>query len=142
MSSARLGKFLAAARDLWCHADLQKGRSMTSKDFRQIALSFPETAESSHMHHPDFRVAGKIFATLAHPDKAWGMVKLTPEQQGEFVHDDPEAFVPVKGGWGQKGATHVRLKAAKKTIVRTALAAAWSNTAPKQLAAEFEKKRK
>lgn len=94
------------------------------------------------MNHPDFRVAGKIFATLAHPDKAWGMVKLTPEQQGEFVHDDPEAFVPVKGGWGQKGATHVRLKAAKKTIVRTALAAAWSNTAPKQLAAEFEKKRK
>lgn len=115
---------------------------MTSEDFRQIALSFPEASESSHMNHPDFRVAGKIFATLAYPDKAWGMVKLTPEQQSDFVHDDPEAFVPVKGGWGQKGATNVRLKAAKKTIVRTALAAAWSNTAPKQLAAEFEKKRK
>ncbi len=63
------------------------------------------------MHHPDFRVrGGKIFATLAYPDKKWGMVKLTPEQQEEFVRAEPEVFEPVKGGWGRGGATSVRLE--------------------------------
>jgi len=111
---------------------------MTANDFRGLALSFPETSERAHMGHPDFRVAGKIFATLAYPDKSWGMVKLTPEQQAEFVHDEPEIFVPVKGGWGRKGATSVCLKAAKKNAVRLALAAAWRNAAPKKLVADFE----
>lgn len=113
---------------------------MTAKEFRQIALSFPETSESQHMDHPDFRVRGKIFATMGYPDAAWVMVKLTPEQQEEFVRAEPEIFVPVKGGWGRKGATTVRLKSAKKTSLRTALTAAWCNRAPKSLAQEFESK--
>ena len=111
---------------------------MTRNDFRRIALSFPEAAESSHMGHPDFRVRGKVFATLGYPDAAWGMVKLTPEQQEEFMESDPAAFAPVKGGWGRKGATNVRLKPAKKARVRAALTAAWCNTAPRQLARKFE----
>lgn len=109
---------------------------MTANDFRRMALSFPETAERTHMGHPDFRVAGKIFATLAYPDKTWGMVKLTAEQQQEFVNDESAVFVPVKGGWGRKGATSVRLKAAKKKILRLALAAAWQNAAPRGLSAD------
>jgi len=110
---------------------------MTQNEFRQIALSFPLARESAHMGHPDFRVNGKIFATIGYPDTAWGMVKLRPEQQEEIVRTEPTAFSPVKGGWGQKGATAVRLKSAKKATLRNALAAAWSNHAPKALAREF-----
>jgi hypothetical protein len=109
---------------------------MTADGFRRLALSFPETSESAHMGHPDFRVAGKIFATISHPDTSWAMVKLTPEQQDELVRTEPAAFSPVKGGWGRQGATQVRLKAARKTIVATALAAAWRNRAPKRLVAQ------
>jgi len=111
---------------------------VTRHDFRRIALSFPEAAESSHMGHPDFRVRGKVFATLGYPDAAWGMVKLTPEQQEEFMESDPAAFAPVKGGWGRRGSTSVKLKAAKKPNVRAALTAAWCNAAPRQLAGKFE----
>jgi hypothetical protein len=79
-------------------------RLVTAEQFRRLALSFPEAVESSHMNHPDFRVrGGKIFATLAYPDKKWGMVKLNPEQQQEFVSTKPDVFVPVAGGWGQGG---------------------------------------
>ena len=112
---------------------------MTADQFRRLALSFPEAVESSHMNHPDFRVrGGKIFATLAYPDQKWGMVKLTPEQQEEFVRAKPEVFVPVKGGWGRSGATSVVLRAAKSADLRPAIAAAWCNAAPKKLAREFE----
>jgi hypothetical protein len=111
---------------------------MTSRDFSRVALSFPETSEKAHQSHPDFRVAGKIFATLGYPDLRWAMVKLTPEQQAEFVDAAPAVFVPVKGGWGRKGATNVKLRAAKTAHVRSALTAAWCNTAPKQLAKKFE----
>jgi hypothetical protein len=112
---------------------------VTAEQFRRLALSFPDVVESSHMNHPDFRVrGGKIFATLAYPDKKWGMVKLTPEQQEEFVKAKPEAFVPVKGGWGRSGATSVLLRAAKSGDLRPAIAAAWYNAAPKKLAREFE----
>jgi hypothetical protein len=111
---------------------------MTSRDFRRLALGLPETAEKAHQSHPDFRVAGKIFATLGYPDPAWAMVKLTPEQQAEFVAADPAVFAPVKGGWGRKGATSVKLQPAKAASVRSALAAAWCNTAPKHLARKFE----
>ena len=111
---------------------------MTSEGFRRLALSFPETSESSHVHHPDFRVRGKIFATLAYPDDHWGMVKLTLEQQGEFIHDEPAVFSPVKGGWGRQGATSVRLRAARKATLQRALEAAWRNVAPKRLAAQFK----
>jgi len=113
---------------------------MTKSEFRRVALGFPETTEKAHQSHPDFRVAGKIFATLGYPGAQWAMVKLTPEQQSEFVSAEPSVFVPVKGGWGRKGATNVKLRPAKKASVRSALAAAWCNTAPKRLAREFEAK--
>jgi hypothetical protein len=108
--------------------------SITSAQFRKLALSFPETEERSHMHHPDFRVAGKIFATLGYPDKSHGMVKLTPEQQAELMRDEPKAFSPCAGAWGRKGATGVRLKSITKATLRRALEAAWRNTAPAKLA--------
>ncbi len=106
---------------------------MTANDFRKIVLALPETEERSHMNHPDFRVAGKIFATLGYPDEARAMVKLSPEDQHNFSKDYPEAFIPVKGTWGRRGATSVYLKAAKKEIVSRALQAAWRNIAPKRL---------
>jgi hypothetical protein len=106
---------------------------MTTNDFRKIALSLPEAEERSHMDHPDFRVGGKIFATLGHPDKAWGMVKLTPEEQHYFAKDFPDLFVPVNGAWGRRGATRVHLKAVKKEVLAKAIQAAWCNTAPKRL---------
>lgn len=110
---------------------------VTANDFRRLALSLPEAIESAHMDHPDFRVCGKIFATLGHPTKGWGMVKLTPEQQHYFSKDYPQAFVAVNGAWGRRGATSVHLKTAdKKTLVK-ALRAAWRNTAPKRLAEQF-----
>ena len=111
---------------------------MTREQFRRMALTFPETAEGTHMDHPDFRVGGKIFATLSYPDEKWGMVKLTPEQQEEFVRAEPEIFVPVTGGWGRRGATSVRLRSAKRATLRRAMEAAWCNNAPKELAREFE----
>jgi hypothetical protein len=92
-----------------------------------------EAVEAGHMGHPDFRVGGRIFATLGYPDERWAMVKLTREQQEAFVAAD-RAFVPVKGGWGQRGATNVLLGKAKVAGVRTALMAAWRNVAPAKLA--------
>lgn len=106
---------------------------MTAKEFRAIALSLPEATEAAHMGHPDFRVGGRIFATLGYPRSGWGMVSLTPEQQELFVRAQPAAFAPVHGGWGRKGATNVRLRAAKKAAVREALSIAWRNRAPKRL---------
>ncbi len=111
---------------------------MTASDFRRLALSFPEVVESSHMDHPDFRVGGKIFATLGYFDQGWGMVKLMPDQQEEFVKAEPKVLVPAKGYWGRHGATCVHLRSAKKSTVRKALFAAWLNTAPKRLAAKFQ----
>jgi len=102
---------------------------MTAADFRRLALAQPEAVEREHMSHPDFRVGGKVFATLGYPDKGWGMVKLTPEQQHYFSKDHPDIFVPAKGAWGRKGATCVALKVAKEAIVEEALRAAWMNSA-------------
>jgi hypothetical protein len=107
---------------------------MTVDDFRRIALSMPEALEQAHMGHPDFRVRGKIFATLGPIGAGWGMVKLTPEQQREFVQEEPTVFAPVNGAWGRQGATQVRLLPAEETAVRRAMAAAWRNTAPNSLA--------
>jgi hypothetical protein len=106
---------------------------MTAKDFREIALSLPETEERAHMDHPDFRVAGKIFATLGYPDKSRGMVKMSPEDQHYFSKDYPDVFAPVKGAWGRQGATSVDLKAANNAIMRKAIKAAWRYNAPKRL---------
>ncbi len=112
---------------------------MTANDFRRLALALPETIESAHMDHPDFRVGGKIFATLGHPAEGWGMVKLTPEQQHYFSKDYPEAFVPVNGAWGRRGATSVNLKTVSKKTLAEAMRNAWRNTAPKRLAEQFPK---
>jgi hypothetical protein len=110
---------------------------MTPDEFRSLAISFPEAEEREHMGHPDFRVGGKIFATLGSDDQ-WGMVKLTLDQQAEFMQRDPKTFEPIPGGWGLKGATKVMLSKAKTSAVRLALATAWRNTAPKRLLRQFE----
>jgi hypothetical protein len=106
---------------------------MTADDFRRLALSFPETSERFHMDHPDFRVAGKIFATLGYPDEDCGMIKLTPVEQEIFIKAHPKVFDPCAGAWGRRGATSVRLKLARKHTVRRALLAAWRLAAPKRL---------
>jgi hypothetical protein len=100
---------------------------MTPDAFRRIALALPETEERAHMRHPDFRVGGKIFATLAYPDDSWGMVKLAPEQQFNFVSTYPDAFQPVKGAWGLKGCTNVHLAKATAAALRPAMKMAWEN---------------
>ena len=97
-----------------------------------MALSFAETEERAHMKHPDFRVGGKIFATLAYPDEGWGMVKLSPEQQQNYLDAAPEVFEPAAGAWGRGGATMVRLKKAKKPLVQKALETAWSGIRAKK----------
>ena len=105
---------------------------MTADEFREIALSFPETEERSHMNHPDFRVRGKIFATLG-PDLDWGMAKLTREQQQDFLRSYPTVFKPAAGKWGERGATLITLAEAREEVVGEALTLAWQNTAPKHL---------
>jgi hypothetical protein len=90
------------------------------------------------MGHPDFRVRGKIFATLGYPDDGWGVVKLTPDEQQFFARIDPAIFRPVPGGWGKKGSTNVRLESATDDTLWPALVAAWRNVAPKRLAKEHE----
>ena len=111
--------------------------TVTDNEFRRLALALPETTENAHMDHPDFRVRGKIFATLGHPARGWGMVKLTAEQQHYFSKAEPSVFVPVKGAWGRQGATSVHLKAVSKETLRIAISAAWRNIAPKLLAEQF-----
>ncbi len=110
---------------------------MTTDEFRRLALSLPEASEQAHMGHPDFRVRGRIFATLG-PDEDWGMVKLTPEQQAAFVQTDLALFQPFNGAWGRRGATKISLRAARKGSVWPALVAAWRNTAPKRLSQQFK----
>ena len=106
---------------------------ITIAGFREMALGFPETFESAHMGHPDFRVrGGRIFATLW-PKEILGVLILTPEQQEGFVAEAPAMFVPVKGGWGLRGCTHVVLKKASKRRLTVALAVAWRNAAPRKL---------
>ena len=98
---------------------------MTIADFRRIALSMKGAEESAHMGSPDFRVGGRIFATLAAQDKGYGNLMLTPEQQAEFIAELPEVFLPVAGGWGRNGVTHIRLAAANEDLLTGALKAAW-----------------
>ena len=110
---------------------------MTAEEFRSLALSLPEATEAEHMGHPDFRVRGKIFATLG-PDGESGMVKLTPAEQASFMRAKPDVFHPASGAWGRSGSTMVRLRPARERIVRQAMIAAWRNTAPKRLAQQFD----
>jgi hypothetical protein len=102
---------------------------MTSDEFRKMALEIPSSVERSHMNHPDFRVAGKIFASLGVPDESWGMVKLTREQQRTLIEKAPEVFKPCSGAWGRQGYTNVCLPSANATTLRAALHAAAKNVA-------------
>ena len=103
---------------------------LSAEDFRRIALGMRDAVESAHMGHPDFRTAGKIFATL-HADRKHGMVKLTPEQQETLVRDHPAAFAPENGAWGRQGCTAVRLDVADEDTVGEAMTLAWRNSATK-----------
>ncbi len=105
---------------------------MTPDEFREIALNLPETEERSHMNHPDFRVGGKIFASLG-PDLSWGMAKLTPEQQRYFIESEPSGVAPASGKWGDGGATIFTLANADADTIRNSITAAWRNTAPARL---------
>jgi hypothetical protein len=98
---------------------------MTRDDFRRIALSMEGAEEGSHMGSPDFRVGGRIFATLAAQSKGYGNLMLTPEQQADFVEELPEIFIPIAGGWGENGATHVRLAVVSEDVLAGALQTAW-----------------
>lgn len=110
---------------------------MTADEFRSLALSLPEATEAAHMGHPDFRIRGKIFATLG-PDEDWGMVKLTPDQQTVFIRSEPDVFRPVNGAWGRRGCTYVQLEPATEPSVRQALIEAWKITAPKRLRRQLD----
>jgi hypothetical protein len=98
---------------------------MTPDDFRRIALSLEGAEECSHMGSPDFRVGGRIYATLAAQAQGYGNLMLTPEQQAMFVAEAPEVFIPVHGGWGRNGATHLKLAVAHEDLVYGALQTAW-----------------
>ena len=108
---------------------------MTSAEFRRLALGLPEAVEGSHMGHPDFRVGGRIFATLGYPDDRFAVAMLSPQDQDLLVRDYPKAFAPVAGKWGASGSTTIVLRAANKRAVAIALEAAWRRRAPKRLAA-------
>ena len=98
---------------------------MTVADFRRLALSLPGAEEGSHMGSADFRVGGRIFATLASQSKGYGNLMLSPELQADFVAEQPDVFLPVPGGWGRNGATHIRLAAANADVLEGALRTAW-----------------
>jgi hypothetical protein len=106
---------------------------MTATDFRHIALSMPEAVEGSHFGSADFRVGGKIFATLALEKQGYGVLLLTPEQQAGMVEDEPKLFSPVPGGWGRTGSTRVHLAQVPPDILEAALRMAWRRKAPKRL---------
>jgi hypothetical protein len=98
---------------------------MHAADFRRIALSFEGAEQGSHMGVVDFRVGGRIFATLASEKQGYGNLMLTPELQADFVGELPEVFLPIPGGWGTMGATHIRLAKANEDVLEGALRAAW-----------------
>ena len=99
---------------------------MNAADFRRLALLLDGAEEGSHMGAPDFRVGGKIFATLAHRQQGYGNLMLSPEHQAAFVEEQPEVFLPVAGGWGRMGATHIRLAPASEDVLAGALRTAWT----------------
>ena len=105
---------------------------MTPDQFRSIALAIPGAIESSHMNHPDFRISGRIFATLGYPDDQHGMVALTPGQQRSILKKAPSVFSPCAGAWGRQGATSVYLKSARVALLRSALALASANATAKK----------
>ena len=102
---------------------------MTAAQFRQLVLSLPGVIESSHMSHPDFRVGGKIFATLGYPNKDHGMVILPADEQARLITAHPKVFAPAKGAWGKRGSTTVRLENANRRTLQRAIEIAWRNKA-------------
>jgi hypothetical protein len=98
---------------------------MKAFDFRRIALALEGAEEGAHMGATDFRVGGRIFATLASVNQGYGNLMLSPEQQAAFLADQPELFLPVAGGWGRMGATHIRLESATEDVLAGALHTAW-----------------
>ena len=105
---------------------------MTADKFRSLALEISGAIESSHMNHPDFRIEGRIFASLGYPDNDHGMVKLAPEEQRIFLKKAPKVFAPCAGAWGRQGSTSVHLAAAKVDLLRAALEAASKNVASRK----------
>jgi hypothetical protein len=114
---------------------------MKPSDFRRIALSLEGTEEGSHMGQADFRVGGRIFATLAAEKQGYGNLMLTPEQQAEFVQEVPGVFIPIHGGWGRNGATHIVLAKASKDLLAGALRTAWKLRIEKNVGTKTKKKR-
>ena len=106
---------------------------MTAAQFREIALSFPEAVEAAHMGHPDFRVAGRIFATLGYQNEGRGVLLLSPEEQQEMISRYPKMFEPVSGGWGRRGSTQVVLARITRPVLEAAMRKAWQRKAPKRL---------
>ena len=100
---------------------------MTADAFRKLALGMKDATEGSHFGSPDFRVGGRIFATLSLEKQGYGVLLLTPEQQAGMAADAPEIFSPVPGGWGESGSTRVLLQAARTDILESALRIAWQN---------------
>lgn len=98
---------------------------MNAADFRRIALSFDGAEEGSHMGALDFRVGRRVFATLASVKDGFGNLMLTPDVQAEFVNEAPDVFLPVAGGWGRMGFTHIRLAKANRDVLTGALHTAW-----------------
>lgn len=112
---------------------------LTAEQFRAIVLRMEGAIESAHMGHPDFRANGRIFATL-YPGGESGMVKLTPEQQQEFMRKDGIAFVPASGAWGRQGCTTVKLAATDEDMLGEAITLAWQNTKKSGVAKRKKKK--
>jgi hypothetical protein len=111
---------------------------MTAGAFRTFVLKLPEATEGAHMGHADFRVRGKIFASLG-PKEDWAMVKLPPDEQAELLDEDEEVYQPASGAWGIQGCTIVQLRGAKAQTVQSAVVAAWRKTAPKTLVREYDR---
>lgn len=102
-------------------------------DFRRLALAFPGAEERAHMGHPDYRVGGRIFATLGSPNPEWGMVQLLPEQQELAIEAEADAFKPAAGAWGRRGSTLVALKRVSDEWLERTIRWAWENRAPARL---------
>jgi hypothetical protein len=113
---------------------------MSPDDFRCLALALPGITASSHMRHPDFRVGKRVLATLGYPDDDWAMIQLSPEQQALLVATQPKIFSPVKGTWGVRGSTHVKLAAADEPSVSNALRLAWQRLSERSKAAPSRRK--
>lgn len=117
---------LRAGEALTAALHLEYSPAVTADDFREIALSLQDAIEKAHMGHPDFRANGQIFSTLG-PGEKWGMVKLAPEEQKEYMRLHPRMFSPASGAWGRQGCTTVHLEAADRATVRGAMLLAWQH---------------